>query len=59
MHRPLAGGGSELLLGVFDDVDSEIVEADVDLVQLFGEAGDFFREDFVDFVVQQKSLFLP
>ena len=58
-HRALAGGGRELLLGVFNDVDAEVGEADVDLVELLGKACDFLRENFVDLVVEEESFFLP
>src|SRR5947209_6196532 len=52
------GGGLERLFGVFDDVDAEVSEPDVDFVQFLREAGNLLREYFVDLVVKQKSFFL-
>ena len=51
------GGGDGLLVRVLDDVDAEVVEADVDLVELFGQARYFFGQDFVNLVVKEKALF--
>ena len=53
----MALGGGKRLLGVLDDVDAQVVEADVDLVQLFRQAGDFLGKQLVDLVVKQKALF--
>ena len=47
----------QLLFGVFDDVDAEVVEADVDLVELFRKRGDLLRKDLVDLVVKEEPFF--
>ena len=50
-------GGGKRLLGILDDVDAEVCEADVDLIQLLGKRSDLLGEDFVDLVVEQEAFF--
>ena len=45
-------------LGPVDDVDAEVGEADVDLVELVGEADHLLRQHLVDLVVEQIPLLL-
>ena len=45
-------------LGPVDDVDAEVGEADVDLVELVGEADHLLRQHLVDLVVEQVALVL-
>src|SRR3954454_10453609 len=52
-------GGGKRLLGILDDVDAEVCEADVDLIELLRQRGNFLGEGFVDLVVKQEALFFP
>ena len=57
------GAGLEVVavlvaLGPVDDVDAEVGEADVDLVELVGEADHLLGQHLVDLVVEQIALLL-